>query len=195
VHVDHLNTPRLVTDAAGTTVWRWDQAEPFGDSPTDENPSGLGAFSFPLRFAGTYDDPETNGLYNYFRALDRALGRYRQSDLIGLRGGINTYPYVGGSPLSFLMRTACCLGLLEVSRLQFHRFRQSRRRQATVQAAFFPPPSPPAPPGNSCIAQMFGYCNFVGMVSISPLGSSLALLQASSTVRLLDTMPIVLTIP
>jgi hypothetical protein len=25
----HLNTPRLVADATGTTVWRWDQAEPF----------------------------------------------------------------------------------------------------------------------------------------------------------------------
>src|SRR5688572_25682184 len=52
VHVDHLNTPRLVADAAGTTVWRWDQQEPFGVNVPDENPSGLGAFDLPLRLPG-----------------------------------------------------------------------------------------------------------------------------------------------
>jgi RHS repeat-associated protein len=101
-HVDHLNTPRLIADSTGTAVWRWDNTEPFGDTVADENPSGLGAFPFPLRFPGTYDDPETNGLYNYFRDLDRALGRYRQSDLIGLRGGLNTYAYVNGNPLGYV---------------------------------------------------------------------------------------------
>src|SRR5438552_7806571 len=44
IHVDHLNTPRLIQDQAGTTLWRRDNQEPFGDSPPDEKPSGLGAF-------------------------------------------------------------------------------------------------------------------------------------------------------
>src|SRR6185436_18569391 len=52
IHTDHLNTPRLVADAAGTTVWRWDQQEPFGVNVPDENPSGLGVFEFPMRFPG-----------------------------------------------------------------------------------------------------------------------------------------------
>jgi RHS repeat-associated protein len=99
-HVDHLNTPRLITNDQGQAVWRWDQAEPFGVTVADENPSGLGAYEMPLRFPGQYFDKETKLHYNYFRDYDSAIGRYAQSDPIGLRGGLNTYAYVSGNPLS-----------------------------------------------------------------------------------------------
>jgi RHS repeat-associated protein len=97
---DHLNTRRLVADAAGTTVWKWDQQEPFGNNVPDENPTGLGAFDLPLRLPGQYFDKETNLHYNYYRDYDPSIGRYGESDPIGLSGGLNTYAYVLGNPLA-----------------------------------------------------------------------------------------------
>jgi hypothetical protein len=76
IHVDHLNTPRLVADDQQRTVWRWDQQEPFGVNVPDENPSGLGAFEFPMRFPGQFADRETNLAYNYFRDYDPTNGLY-----------------------------------------------------------------------------------------------------------------------
>ena len=99
IHVDHLNTPRAIYNDQQQLAWRWDQQEPFGNSPPDENPSGLGTFECNLRFPGQYFDKETSLAYNYFRDFDPGLGRYVQSDPIGLRGGLNTYGYVGGNPL------------------------------------------------------------------------------------------------
>ena len=99
IHVDHLNTPRAVYDAAQQLRWKWEQAEPFGVTPPDENPSTLGAYEFNLRFPGQYFDRETNLHYNYFRDYDPVLGRYEESDPIGLRGGLNTYVYVNAIPL------------------------------------------------------------------------------------------------
>ncbi len=103
IHPDHLNTPRLIADSTGTTVWRWDQGEPFGNDVPNADPNNIGTtFDFPLRFPGQYFDRETNLNYNMRRDYDPAIGGYKQSDPIGLRGGINTYAYVDGNPLRFV---------------------------------------------------------------------------------------------
>jgi RHS repeat-associated protein len=102
VWADHLDTARVITQASDNRMrWRWDGADPFGVAAPNQNPANLGAFEFNPRFPGQYYDRETNLHYNYFRDYDPTVGRYVQSDPIGLAGGINTYAYVGGNPLSY----------------------------------------------------------------------------------------------
>jgi RHS repeat-associated protein len=101
IHADHLNTPRLITNQVQQAVWRWDQAEPFGTYPANENPSGLGVFEFNLRFPGQYFDKETGLHHNFYRDYEPSLGRYHQSDPVGIAAGVNTYAYVSGDPLRF----------------------------------------------------------------------------------------------
>lgn len=101
VHVDHLDTPRMIADSAGRTVWTWDQVEPFGDSPSNKSPSGLGMFEQPLRFAGQYFDDDSNLAYNNYRDYDSDIGGYKQADPIGLAGGsLSLYIYANGAPLT-----------------------------------------------------------------------------------------------
>jgi uncharacterized protein RhaS with RHS repeats len=56
IYADHLGTPRQIVDAANQLRWGWD-SDPFGTTPADENPSGLGTFSFNLRFPGSTSMP------------------------------------------------------------------------------------------------------------------------------------------
>ena len=65
-------------------MWQWDQAEPFGNTVPDENPSSIGAFEFSLRFPGQYFDRETALTYNMARNFDSRRGSYVEADLIGV---------------------------------------------------------------------------------------------------------------
>ena len=110
VHTDHLNTPRKVTRPSDNAVrWTW-ESDPFGESLPNENPASVGAFAYNLRFPGQVYDSHTGLNYNYFRDYDAVTGRYVQSDPIGLGGGINTYGYVAGNPLTWIDP----LGLFEI---------------------------------------------------------------------------------
>ena len=99
VYADHIDTPRVITQASDNRMrWRWDQADPFGTSAPNQNPASIGAFTYNPRFPGQFYDVESNLHYNYFRDYDPRIGRYTQSDPIGLAGGINTYAYVESRP-------------------------------------------------------------------------------------------------
>jgi RHS repeat-associated protein len=101
---DYLGAPHQITNANRQVVWQWDH-DPFG------NGTPTGSLTYNLRFPGQYYDSETGLNYNYFRDYDPKLGRYTQSDPIGLAAGINTYVFVRGNPV-------CCsdrLGLLTLT--------------------------------------------------------------------------------
>ncbi|MDD2721394.1 MAG: RHS domain-containing protein [Gallionella sp.] len=120
IHADHLDTPRQITDTQGNVVWQWDNTDPFGNNMPNDNPNGAGQFSFNLRFPGQYADRETNTYYNVNRDYDPALGRYVESDPIGLMGGINTFAYVGGNPLKYVDPTGqSALGAAAIGVLTF----------------------------------------------------------------------------
>ncbi|MDC8785897.1 RHS repeat-associated core domain-containing protein [Roseateles koreensis] len=99
VHTDHLDTPRVLMDRQNQLRWRW-MAEPFGITPAENSPSGLPSVDISLRLPGQQFDPDTGLHYNMARDYDPTVGGYVQSDPIGLQGGINTYAYVGGNPVS-----------------------------------------------------------------------------------------------
>jgi RHS repeat-associated protein len=103
VYSDHLATPRVITRGTDEAiVWRWDSAEAFGATAPNQNPNNLGTFTYNQRLPGQVFDAETGLFQNWHRTYNARLGRYIESDPIGLRGGINTYLYVGGNPLSFV---------------------------------------------------------------------------------------------
>ena len=96
VHSDPLGTPQKLTDNTGALVWDRIQT-PFG-----LDHSVTGAAATPVRFPGQYADGESALHYNYFRDYDPSLGRYIQSDRIGLAGGVNTYGYSSQNPVIYV---------------------------------------------------------------------------------------------
>lgn len=100
VESDHLGTPRVLKDKNKQVRWRW-ESDPYGMLPPQEQPtSGLPSVKLNLRMPGQYFDAESGLFYNGNRDYEAGIGRYVQSDPIGLAGGINTYAYVDGNPLS-----------------------------------------------------------------------------------------------
>lgn len=93
VHNDHLGTPQKITDQAQAIVWDATY-QPFGkvELTTSEIENNI-------RFPGQYADDETGLHYNYFRDYDPTLGRYIESDPIGLIGGFNTFIYSINNPV------------------------------------------------------------------------------------------------
>jgi RHS repeat-associated protein len=105
VHSDHLDTPRMVSDATSAPVWRTAQ-EAFGNSSL----GSTNAVAFGFRFPGQQYDAETGMNYNRFRYYDSKAGRYISADPIGQVGSINVFVYASLNPL----RNSDPLGLFDV---------------------------------------------------------------------------------
>ena len=111
VQPDHLGTPRVVIDPVrNVAIWEWsNKSEVFGNQIPSADPDGDGVvFELALRFPGQQATDASGLFYNYQREYDPAVGRYSQSDPIGLLGGIGTYSYVGGNPLIGLDSLGLC---------------------------------------------------------------------------------------
>ncbi|MCB1633626.1 MAG: hypothetical protein KDI51_03500 [Xanthomonadales bacterium] len=101
IEPDHLGSPRVVADE-DDLLWQWDLLGPvFGEQAPNDTASGS-LFRFDLRFPGQQYDAASGLNYNYFRDYEAGVGRYVESDPIGLRKEISTYAYVGANPMMFL---------------------------------------------------------------------------------------------
>jgi YD repeat-containing protein len=77
VTTDHTNTPRAVTNSAGTVVWQ----NPYQGNAWGEQPITSNGFVLNIRGPGQYYDEETGLIYNNQRYIDPNSGRFTQPDL------------------------------------------------------------------------------------------------------------------
>ncbi|MBS0575786.1 MAG: glucosaminidase domain-containing protein [Proteobacteria bacterium] len=96
IHTDHLGRPEMVTGPTQAIVWRASNFA-FYRIVSQDNVGGLN-----IGFPGQYYDVETGLWNNGFRDYDSSVGAYVESDPIGVAGGINTYAYANGNPVSLV---------------------------------------------------------------------------------------------
>lgn len=90
---NYLGTPERMFTANGSVVWEATYGA-FGKAHIS-----IEEVENHLRFSGQYFDEESGLHHNYSRDYDSALGRYVQSDPIGLADGPNTYGYARQNPI------------------------------------------------------------------------------------------------
>jgi RHS repeat-associated protein len=121
IHADRLGTPQKATNSGQSVVWKADYL-PFGDLNAATSQTATLAQS--LRLPGQEFEAETGWHQNGFRDYVPSLGRYLESDPIGLEGGPNSYRYASNTPLRLIDR----YGLLDPDTVEI----QSRITQAKV---------------------------------------------------------------
>ncbi len=95
---DRLGTPQVATDANQVVQWTASY-QPFGYTST-----GVGLIVQDLRLPGQEFDVETGFYHNGFRDYVPGLGRYLESDPIGVVSDLNTYRYARGNPFRLVDR-------------------------------------------------------------------------------------------
>ncbi|HKP21479.1 MAG TPA: RHS repeat-associated core domain-containing protein, partial [Thermoleophilaceae bacterium] len=106
VATDHLGSPRLITDAAGTAV-RTIEYDAFGRVT-----GGTGSFDLPIGYAGGLSDPVTGLVRFGKRDYEPESGRWTAEDPTFFEGSPgNLYAYVGSNPTTLTDPTGLvCVG-------------------------------------------------------------------------------------
>lgn len=126
LYANQAGVPCRVEDASGRVVWWAERIDPYGHVEV-----GAGSeLDLRLRWPGHYLDSDTGLFYNRFRYYDPVLGRYLQSDPLGLGGGLHLYGYAPNPLVQFDV-----LGLSH-----------NKKTQANATSASNPP-STELPPG------------------------------------------------
>jgi len=86
----------MLTNTSKTIVWRAENLA------FDRKVATTSIGDYNLGFPGQYYDAEGASWQNWFRTYDGSVGRYTQSDPIGLAGGLNTYAYALGNPIQYI---------------------------------------------------------------------------------------------
>lgn len=95
IHTGEIEEPLVMTDASKNIAWQA-YVEPFGAAQT----FGSSSANTDLRLPGQFTEAETGGLsQNWNRTYDPSLGRFIQTDPLGIEAGQNVYAYVDGDPL------------------------------------------------------------------------------------------------
>jgi RHS repeat-associated protein len=114
VATDQVGTPRLVADASGNVVRRFNH-DAYGRTIPDSDPGASQsnpAFFLPIGFAGGIEDPVTGLVRFGLRDYDTAAGRWTARDPSFFNGSpLGLYQYAGGDPVDNRDPTGLfCLG-------------------------------------------------------------------------------------
>jgi len=108
LQTDHLGTPQVTINSAGTASGQLRFAA-FGNTREQGEPQ-------VLRFAGQIGDRETEMHHNYFRDYEPQIGRYVETDPIGIHGGVVGFVYANNAPIwvtdpfGLISDKECCKG-------------------------------------------------------------------------------------
>ncbi len=92
---DPAGMPRRLINGSGQVVWSAEY-EPFGAAHVDTNSAVVNN----LRGSSQYYDQESGLHYNLLRYYDPRLARYISADPLGELADLNTYRFVGNSPIT-----------------------------------------------------------------------------------------------
>ncbi|MBA3676737.1 MAG: EndoU domain-containing protein [Sphingosinicella sp.] len=97
VHTGQIGEPLMVTDASQAKIWDV-VSDPWGNAL----PLSPASIAQDLRLPGQFMQGESGLYQNWMRDYDPSLGRYIQSDPIGLAGGSNLFAYANGNPNKYI---------------------------------------------------------------------------------------------